>query len=421
MRLLQKNTKYLLKVLPLVLLACTILFFILLKIQTQHLQEVQLLLKQENVLRKFNTGELQSSESIIGEYEISAGKYIPPGAYKRPTDTLIYYASRNEYVPFQMRAVDVTRNNKVFQLTTFVSSVEISHLMVAVLGSQILIYLILFYSIFRINTRLSKTLWHPFYETMDRLKEYDINVHHALQLDQKTGISEFNELNSVIHELSERNHQAYVNQKQFVENASHEIQTPLAIIRSKVELLMEQSDITQDTAALILEIADANNRLSNLNTTLILLSKIQNHQFLTTEIVDLSLLIRITLQNFSQYYLEAMPAVKSDIKENVTVKANKELMDILVSNLVKNAIVHNIPGGYISISLSKNKLKIENSGLPLKDAPEAMFERFRTADGNKRTTGLGLALVRQITEYHGYQISYNYKGETHTLSIEFSP
>lgn len=419
MRLLQKNTRYLLKILPLVLLACTILFFILLKIQTQHLQEVQLLLKQENVLRKFNTGELQSSESIVGEHEISTGKYIPPAAYKRPTDTLIYYPSRNEYVPFQMRTVDVTRNNKVFQLTTFVSSVEISHLMVAVLGSQILIYLILFYSIFRINTRLSKTLWHPFYETMNKLKEYDINVHQALQLNQETGISEFNELNSVIHELSGRNHQAYINQKQFVENASHEIQTPLAIIRSKVELLMEQSDINQDTAALILEIADANNRLSNLNTTLILLSKIQNRQFLTSETVDLSLLISIILQNFSRYYLEGMPTVKSDINENVTLIANKELMDILLSNLVKNAIVHNIPGGYISISLSKRKLLIENSGLPLNDTPETMFERFRTADGNKRTTGLGLALAKQITDLHGYQTSYHYRDETHALIIEF--
>lgn len=419
MKLLQKNTRYLLRVLPLVMLACTLLFYVLLRFQTLHLQEVQLLLKQENVLRKFNTGELHSRENITGEYEISSGKYIPPAAYKRPTDTLIYYPSRNSSVPFQMMATDVRRNGKVFQLTTFVSSVEISHLMVAVLGGQILIYLILFYSIFYFNTRLSNTLWNPFYTTVEKLKKYDINSNQPLELQQGNQISEFNELNAVVNELSERNHIAYINQKQFVENASHEIQTPLAIIRSKVELLMEQPDINHKTAALILDIADANTRLSKLNTTLILLSKIQNKQFLIGETVDLSALISKIIENFKQYYLEEMPPISVGLHENVTVKANQELLDILFSNLVKNAIGHNVPGGYISVSLTRGQFYIENSGMPLNDKSVNMFERFRTANDNKKTTGLGLALVKQISDLHGFHTQYDYQDGVHSLRIEF--
>ncbi len=419
MKLLQKNTWYLLRILPLVLLACTILFFILLEIQTHHLHEVQLLLKQENVLRKFHTGELQSSESIVGEYEISSGKYIPPAAYKGPTDTLIYYPSRKEHVPFEMMATNVTRNGKVFQLSTFVSSVEISHLKVAVFGSQILIYIVLFYSIFRINTRFSKTLWDPFYQTMDKLRGYDINTNQVLELNQKSSISEFNELSSVINELSDRNQQAYINQKQFVENASHEIQTPLAVIRSKVELLMEQPDLTPDTAALILEIANANTRLSKLNTTLLLLSKIKNNEFQTGQPVDMSALVNSILDNYRQYYLDDMPSLSCNIGENVTLKANGELMDILFSNLIKNAISHNLPKGYISVSLSGAYFRIENSGMPLKEAPVRMFERFRTSNNDRKTTGLGLALVKQISDLHKYQIRYDYDNSVHILTVDF--
>lgn len=420
MKLLQKNTRYLLKSLPLVMLGCTLLFFLLLRRQTLHLQEKQLLLKQENVLRKFRSGNLDTAHSIVGEFEITHDKTFSPDAYHGPTDTSIYYPSRNAFVPFQMMTTDVKQGNRTLQLTTFVSSVEIAHLMIAVLGSQLLIYLVLFYAVFRINKNLSIRLWQPFYGTMDTLSAYNILSNQSPKLEPQTGIDEFNELNKVIGELGTRNLSAYNSQKQFVENASHEIQTPLAIIRSKIELLMEQPGITAESAELIIDIANANNRLSKLNKTLILLSKIQNNQFIERNEVDMSQLITQTLESFNRQYLENMPAVKTALQGSVRLSANRELLEILCSNLIRNAIIHNLPNGYIYIRLDREQLVIENPSQPLSIDPQALFERFRTGDDtSKKTTGLGLALVKQISDLHGYTATYQIENNLHRLTVNF--
>jgi signal transduction histidine kinase len=393
----------------------------LLRRQTRHLQEKQLLLKQENVLRKFQSGALQSSQSVVGEYVIAEGGNPLTGDDEEPRDTVINYPSRNEGVPFQMMTRGVNRQGKYYRLTTFVSSVEITHLMIAVLGSQLLIYLILFYSIVRINKRLSNTIWQPFYQTMQALEGYDVHTNQALPRQPPTGISEFDELNRVLQALSERTQQAYRNQKQFVENASHEIQTPLAVIRSKVELLMEQPDLTEEGAELILEIAGANNRLSRLNKTLLLLSKIENNQFLEKTALNLTGLIRQNLDHFNRYYLENMPAVRVELEENVCLVANSELLDILCSNVIRNAIVHNVPGGHLAVTLNQERLTVENPGPPLQMEPGLLFERFRTGDDKaKKTTGLGLALVKQISDLYGYQAAYTYHDPLHRLTINFS-
>jgi signal transduction histidine kinase len=255
---------------------------------------------------------------------------------------------------------------------------------------------------------------------MDRLGHYDINTHQQLELESETGISEFNELNHVVKQLSDRTHEAYINQKQFVENASHEIQTPLAIIRSKVELLMEQQELSIESAELIMDIGDANNRLSKLNQTLILLSKIQNKQFIERAEVNLSELISKNLENLSQYYLENMPLCELYIKQHIVLNANPELLDILCNNLLRNAVIHNIPSGYIKIQLTANHLIIENTGRPLTIDPQLLFERFQTGDDKtKKTTGIGLAIVKQICDLHGYKINYIYHNQIHKLSITF--
>ncbi len=224
----------------------------------------------------------------------------------------------------------------------------------------------------------------------------------------------------MVGQLSDRDHQAYINQKQFVENASHEIQTPLAIIRSKVDLLMEQAELSAETAALIMDIADANNRLSRLNHTLILLSKIQNNQFIERQGVDILQLIKKNIESLKDYYLDDMPGITFEAGQEVTLTANPELLDMLCSNLLRNAVIHNIPGGMVSINLNPDQLSIENTGLHLHIDPQLLFERFRTADDKtKKTTGLGLSIVKQICELHGYHISYNLVNEKHRITISF--
>jgi signal transduction histidine kinase len=420
MNLLQKSLRYQLRYLPFVLLFCTLLFFVLLKIQTTHLQDVQLTLKQQHVLAKFNTGLLDSTQSITGEYHISVNYPVNPRALREPVDTLIYYPSEQAYHPFQMRTVLVEREGQVFRLTTFVSSLEITHLIVAVLAGQLVIYLILFFAIIKINQYASVKLWKPFYRTMDTLEKYDINTHHSLNLKQESDVTEFNELNSVINKLIERNRTAYQSQKEFVENASHEIQTPLAIIRSKVELLMEQEGLDEKSAELIGEIYMANNRLSTLNKTLILLTKIENAQFIRQHEVNLSRVIAEQVSNLGRYYVDHSLQISQQLEPQVLLTANAELLDILCSNLIRNAFIHNISSGYVCVSLTRQELVIKNSGKPLTINPQLLFDRFRTADPHaKKTIGLGLSLVKQICELYHYQVAYNYDKGEHQVKIVF--
>jgi len=420
MNLLEKNTRYLLIILPIILLICSGIFFILLKWRTHHLQEKQLLLKQENVLNKYKSGPLDTNINIIGEFEIQAGKRIPADQLNEPRDTAIYYPGRKKAVAFEMLTKEFQRDGKTYQLTTFVSSVEITHLIIAVFIIQGLIYLVLLIAIIQANKRLSNTLWRPFHHTLDKLTQYDINTNESLDLQKETDISEFDKLNEVAAALVGKNQQAYLSQKQFVANASHEIQTPLAIIRSKVELLMDQPDLNENTADLINEIAIANDRLSKLNKTLLLLSKIENNQFIEKKDVNIKDLVEQLISFFEKHSTETLPRIKKDLSRDVVLFANPVLMDVLFGNLIKNAIVHNIPSGSITIVLEENYFLIENTGNKIDVEPELLFERFKKGNyGLKQTSGLGLALVKQVCELYHFSINYTYNEPIHRLELFF--
>lgn len=422
-RLLNRNTRYLLLILPVILLGCSVIFFFLLKMQVHHLQKEQLFLKQKNVLDRFKNEDLDSAYSVNGEFEI-----IPMNSsvsYEENVigDTLMENATHKNrgLLPFRKLTTCVQRNHKIYQVTTFVSSEETKHLFIMVFSIQGFIYFLLLLTIIIVNRKLSFMLWKPFYHTMNKLKQYDINKNNDLALDAETGISEFDELNQVALQLIARNRQAYQSQKQFVENASHEIQTPLAIARSKIELLMEQPEINDKIAELVSEIAAANNRLSRLNNTLLLLTKIDNRQFIEQDTIHLSEIITQQLSNFENQYVDELPAIKKEIQTGVSLVANPSLIEILLNNLIKNAIIHNVSGGYIHVILTARQLIIENSGPLLDILPELLFERFRKGnDKVKHSSGLGLALVKHICDIYQYQISYTYANQVHRLEVIFS-
>ncbi|MES1221201.1 MAG: HAMP domain-containing sensor histidine kinase, partial [Bacteroidota bacterium] len=211
---------------------------------------------------------------------------------------------------------------------------------------------------------------------------------------------------------------AYSNQKQFVENASNEIQTPLAIIRSKLDLFINEPGLTEKTAALLADITEANDRLSQMNKSLLLLAKIDNNQFPEQARINISALLEKILFNYQEHY-DSFPALTKSIQPGVHITANAALAEILFTNLVKNAVIHNIRDGYISISLNSNQFTIENSGEALSENPELLFERFKKGNNASKTTGLGLALVKQIADLYNMNLKYNYQNSIHQVSIIF--
>jgi len=415
--LLQKNTRVLLIWLPVVLLACSILFYVLMRMQAHHMQLKQLLLKQDNTWDAFLQKNGNIGKNITGEYQISEPgaiiKWDKPDELK---DTVIYYPAKKKSLPFQMLTRRYEWQNKGYAVTTFVSSTEISHLIIKVFLTEAGILILLLIAIVILNRKNADALWRPFFSSMQQANEYDITTNQSLSLPAETGIAEFNELNLTLTRLTSNAHDAYDRQKQFVENASHEMQTPLAIIRSKLELLINQPNLTEKAAALLGDITEANDRLSQMNRTLLLLAKIENNQFPAVEPVNVSEMLQQLVNNFKNHY-EEFPAITTTIDEGVMVHANPSLIEILLTNLTKNAIVHNVPGGKIIISLTAVGLIIKNTGLPTAASPNELFERFKKGSHQSKTTGLGLALVKQICSLYKYTVSYQFSEGWHTVSV----
>lgn len=412
----QKNTGYLLVWLPLLLLAGSLLFYVMLNYQAHHMQEKQLELKQQNVWRAFSTQTGSMPLHITGEYDIDETKTVPTGSSNEPRDTSLYYKGTNQHINFQILTGHFGWHGKHYQVTTYVSSTEISHLIIKVFIAEIVIFLFLLLAIVIINRRSSRLLWQPFYDTMQRAGAYDVVGNPLLELEKQTGITEFNQLNDGLTDLVGRVNKVYNNQKQFVENASHEMQTPLAIIRSKLEFLINDPALTERTAVLLGDITEANERLSQLNKSLLLLAKIDNNQFPRQDRVNISEVLEKILRNYQEHY-EDFPILTKSVKTRVMILSNLSLIEILLNNLIGNAVVHNVPGGCIKIHLDEHKLVIENTGAEILQDPQELFERFKKGDDASKTTGLGLALAKQIALLHKFRLEYDYENKVHRLIL----
>lgn len=401
----QKNTRSLLTWLPLVMLVGSVIFYFILMGHIRHMKQQQLQLKLNNAWTAYTTDTTRVSPRIQGEYQIAPGE--TPKSFIEDSANLAWMRQTKQF------------NGRPYTITTIISAKEYRHLLIKVSIAEGIVFILLLVAIVVVNRFESRRLWTPFYTTMNTVRSYDIRQNRSLPLDVHTGIEEFDQLNKTLTDLIDNASRAYRNQKQFTENASHELQTPLAIIRSKVELLAEAPGLTEDTAQLLQEITEANERLSQMNKNLLLLARIENSQFPDVEPIALSALVERLSRFFRDYHENELITTVEAIQPGITITANPALIEILIGNLLRNAYVHNIPNGWANIQLTDKALTIENSGPTLDTDPERLFDRFRKGRVDNRTTGLGLALVRQIAQFYHYDIRYTYQDSQHQLTLTF--
>jgi len=269
-----------------------------------------------------------------------------------------------------------------------------------------------------INRRLSKEIWNPFYATLEKLRNYRMEQQGSLHFE-KNNIAEFNDLNQTIAQLTERNYAVYQSQKEFTENASHEMQTPLAVLQTKLELLMQTQPLTAEQAALISTLADTNARLAKLNNSLLLLTKIENNQYGDLENIDVTETCRKIVNQVGYQAEVKRISVTTDFQQAIFVNANKTLIEILISNLLTNAIRYNYEGGSITVTTADRNLWIRNTSTASKLDANKIFERFHKEGGDSRSIGLGLAIVKRICTLYRFSIQYNYADGLHNFHIQF--
>lgn len=272
--------------------------------------------------------------------------------------------------------------------------------------------------LFVANRFLLSKLWEPFQNTLTQLRQFNLSEKNKIELRQ-TEVDEFAELNKTVLLVTRKVNKDYESLKSFTENASHEIQTPLAIIRTKLELLSQSENLDETQINAFQSLNDAATRLSKLNQSLLLLTKIENRQFVETEHVNISYLLSRYLDNFEELAETKNIQVVKNISNNIFIEMNESLSEILISNLIINSIKHNHRNGMIEIILEEKALSIRNTGsVPGKDTAE-LFERFKKDSSSNDSLGLGLSIVKKICDTYGFQVYYMYKQEMHIVRIQF--
>ncbi|MCW9705623.1 sensor histidine kinase [Fodinibius salsisoli] len=260
-------------------------------------------------------------------------------------------------------------------------------------------------------------LFKPFRETLDRIKNFSIQNKQPIRA-KETNVEEFNDLNHFVEEMTRKAVADYINLKEFAENASHELQTPLAITQGKLELLTE-TDLSPEQYKYVEASQRSIKKLSRLSESLALLTKIENHEFTNKDKVNFTKLITESTRAFEEFIMLNGLEVNTDLEEGVTLNIHPVLADIMWTNLFQNAIKHNIENGQIDITLTNEQLKITNTGQELEVDPDKLFGRFKKAEQGMASIGLGLSIIQRIVDQNDYTISYENDGKWHSITIRF--
>lgn len=309
-------------------------------------------------------------------------------------------------------------NNKNYEIIVSDSEEETYDLLkLIILITIAMIALILIVGFF-INRIILNRLWKPFYQTIEKISTYRLTSQEPLHL-QQTAIDEFNVLNNNITNMVDRTQHEYRNLKEFTSNAAHEMQTPLAIIRAKLDMMVQDEKLLSTNANPVQGIELAVNKLSRLFNSLLLLTKIENRQFDLKEQVSLDEIIEDKLAE-SAYLIDAKGIIVSKKIETVHIVFHQLLAEILIGNLLNNAIRYNYELGRIFITLTNNEFTIANtSSIPPLNSAQVFRRFYRHSNTQQEGNGLGLSIVKQICDTAGYQISYTFYSDQHVISVLF--
>ena len=343
--------------------------------------------------------------------------------YKKINSDTLFYTSyydteEKEKEPYREINASIIIDGKPYTFSSKINLIESEDLMlsIALLFFGLIIFML--FGLFYITKKLSIRLWKPFYQTLNQIEQFEIDKNRSPKFI-RTSTEEFNRLNKSIENLIKKNSVIYENQREFVENAAHELQTPIAVFKGKLELLMQRSDITKGQADLLENLNINTDKLTKLNKNLLLLSKIDRNQFDEIASFQIKELIEKQLDFFKEQATLKNITIKTTLKNAVPINANLTLTEILVSNLFLNAIRHNIVNGEILLQLMDHKLIISNTGNAAAINPKTLFNRFSKSNSSKKGNGLGLAIVKKIADLNNWEISYSYTNNLHTFLVKF--
>lgn len=417
MKLLEKTSRIYLMVSLVIYLAVGIAFYWIIKYMIYDEVETRLKVEMQDFESFIHSHDTWNNNSYFVENKIEvmpvSGEYSHSVVFK---DTLIQNRYDDGIAPFRQLTFYTIIGGVPHRVAIRKSMIESYKLIEAISAAMVTFLGLLMISMFMFQRRLSGKLWKPFYDTLTRIKEFDLTKKEKLQLPQSE-VTEFSELDDVLKKMADKMQHDYTSLKEFTENASHEIQTPLALINARVEQFIQSKDLSENHTYWIEEIYHASRRMSRLNQGLLLLAKIENQQFTDTEDLDLVDLLKSKLSDFEDILTHKQIEVKMDLRSRFDINMSPSLADIMLNNILSNAIRHNYLNGQLFLESDENFLKISNTGSELSTDPERLFERFKKESAGAESVGLGLAIVKQICDNYSLEIEYTYHDTIHSIVI----
>lgn len=408
------NKRYLLISFAVLVTGGICFYFIIKGILDDQLTE-DLFLNKEIIEQNFTSGTVPDSIDNLPGIRI-----LPSGQFSetRLRDTVIYNILEKEYEPQRELSFGLRSGNKIYNVTLSKTLYEKEDLIFTIFSVLLVIMIIQLLLLVLLNNYFTKKLLVPFFSTVKKMGEYTAGTTRSLALEPSI-IDEFTQLNRAFESLHRHVISEYDTLKEFTENASHELQTPLTILQNKIDLLMQEPNLTAEQILNLNEMGNSIHRLSKMSKQLLMLAKIDNNQFAEHAPVDIAELIHVRLDDLKEISDHKNINIRITAPESLYLDMNGILADVAINNLLSNAIRYTNQNGNVFIQLDTKGLIISNSGEEPLPNQDKMFNRFYKPNARSSSNGLGLSLVNKACLASGFTLQYNFADGMHQFIIGF--
>ena len=373
--------------------------------------------RKASVVLYLQNSEKDKIATVSQDRTIFIRKIPKTSGYIQVSDTLAFDPDEKGMIPCRKMVFSAVAGGESYEVTLLQSLLESEDLQGVIVSFMTLLFLLIFVALFFLNTWLSNKAWKPFIQSSSKLKSWKLSELHLIRFE-KTGVSEFDQLNQMLEEMMEKMQADWLNLREFTDNASHELQTPLAIMKSKLELLLNDDSITGVPHNQLYDLFQTVVRLSKLNEALLLLTRIENRQFAVDAEMDLSNLIQSRLSYLGELFAMKEIELSAALENPFIVQIHPMLADILVNNLLSNALNHNFKQGKVEITTGENEIVLSNTGLFQPLDPQKVFRRFVKGSSSLQSNGLGLAIAAEICQASQLVLSYSYVNDCHCFTLK---
>lgn len=418
-KLLNKTTSKFLTFSVIILVCSAPLFYFISHWLYTYETDELLTFHKEDFIEQHQNSFTENDLASWNKYNKNASILPDMGMKKDSIVSKIFYDKiAKEDIPYRIIYAPIKINGKKYTYNEKINLVEMEGMVWSIALMFLLVITVFLIGIIWISKTSSKKIWEPFYDTLFQIHHFEIDKNKPPKF-APTEIMEFDSLNKSIERLIEKNTAIYKAQKEFIENAAHELQTPLALFQSKIDTIIQTTGLSKEQSLLLNALNNDVSRLNRLNKNLLLLSKIENESYFEKQSYSVTDYISKNLDFFEEQAEAKNIQIAVNLDKNLKIETNPVLIEVLVNNLFLNAIRHNVKEGKINIEIKDKQLIFKNTGQENALPIDKLFNRFSKSNPSGKGNGLGLAIVKKIAELNNWTVEYSFENNLHHFSIKF--